>query len=317
MSIASEAGSTLATPLDRPFTDRLGKGFLALAGSIAAPGLGQALSGRASRGVKWFVLIMAFNVTAIGMMSLPALAPAGMALGVASVIVTLAGLVDAFLGGRRSQRAMLRRSWLRYAAGIALIAAFCIANPALLLARVARWQVVETFVISDEGSRAMAPTIEPDDQFLVHKRPGRALERWDIVVYDPPGLGGGTMRRVSRVVGLPGETVEIVGSQLHINGEPVNPPPGLKAVGPYEQPKRAYLLAGAPGNGAESHPLVLGADEYYLLGDRSAGANDSRYWRETAGEGRSAGALPRERIVGIATWTYWPLERWRDLRTRR
>jgi hypothetical protein len=57
---------------------------------------------------------------------------------------------------------------------------------------------------------------------------------------------------------------------------------------------------------------VLGADEYYVLGDNSLLARDSRYWN-IAAPGHQPGALPRANILGRATWVYWPPKHWRRL----
>jgi signal peptidase I len=147
----------------------------------------------------------------------------------------------------------------------------------------------------------MSPTILPGDRVLAHKRFGE-IRRWDLVVFkalDPPGE-----RHVLRVVGLPGETVELVGSALHVNGSPVAPPPG---VGPYQQPLARFAHA----NAAEGDPLTLADDEYFVLGDNPTRARDGRYWDTPADPHRQTGALPRDRIVAKVTTRYWPPSRWR------
>ena len=56
--------------------------------------------------------------------------------------------------------------------------------------------------------------------------------------------------------------------------------------------------------------MVLGPDEYFILGDNSPVAADSRYWRKPV-PGHQPGALPAGRIVGRVTAIYWPPSRWR------
>jgi len=60
----------------------------------------------------------------------------------------------------------------------------------------------------------------------------------------------------------------------------------------------------ASGWGCTNHPLTLGDDSYYLLGDNDLRSHDSR----------SVGALRGEALIGVARWIYWPPSRWRPLR---
>ena len=106
-----------------------------------------------------------------------------------------------------------------------------------------------------------------------------------------------------RLVGLPGEKVEIVAGKVQINDAAVNPP----AAVPVYQGKVRF-----GNNGCEGHPITLGPDEYYMLGDNTAVAYDSRWW-DTAVPGHQPGAVPAGDVIGVATTVYWPPQHWRTL----
>jgi hypothetical protein len=107
-------------------------------------------------------------------------------------------------------------------------------------------------------------------------------------------------------VGLPGELVEIDSSGLKIDGKRVNPPSN---VGPFP-----YLKL-PPGttfsNGSAGHPLQLAGDEYFVLGDHSPAAGDSRVWTKPI-LNHQPGALPGDRIIGVVKILYWPPARWKQ-----
>ena len=80
---------------------------------------------------------------------------------------------------------------------------------------------------------------------------------------------------VKRVIGLPGETVQITGGYIYIDGELLEADDGLNEVS----------LAGLA-----EHPITLGEDEYFLLGDNRDSSEDSRFI--------NIGNVKREQIIG-------------------
>ena len=78
-----------------------------------------------------------------------------------------------------------------------------------------------------------------------------------------------------------------------------------------------YYTSGSVGRTyarAADQPIILGADEHFVLGDNSPRSMDSRYWQKPAQPwaGRiQPGAVPSELIIGVARWVYWPPERWK------
>jgi signal peptidase I len=134
--------------------------------------------------------------------------------------------------------------------------------------------------------------------------------RWDLIVYVPP-FDAETVY-VARLVGLPGESVEIRDGEVWIDGK-------LSAK-PLEIDKLVYagqLNKWNPFDEEASKqpwgPAPLGEDEYLVLGDFSRSSFDSRLWTEGAPD-HPPYAVPAENIVGVVTHLYWPPSRWRVFR---
>lgn len=104
-------------------------------------------------------------------------------------------------------------------------------------------------------------------------------QRGDIIVFQPPN--GANEDYIKRIVGLPGERVEIRDGSVWINGYHLEEP---------------YLTSPTPYVGV----WELGPDEYFVLGDNRGGSSDSHSW----------GPLPKENIVGKAWFCYWPPRYW-------
>lgn len=145
-----------------------------------------------------------------------------------------------------------------------------------------------------EGS-SMEPTLygtdenDPDkvgDNLIVDKLTYRFQDpkRFDIIVF--PNRYSGKLY-IKRIIGLPGETVQIdYKGNIYINGEILEEGYGKEIIKD-------------PGLAAE--PIVLGADEYFVLGDNRNNSIDSR--RE------SVGVVHRDEIVGRAWLRIWPFSR--------
>ena len=132
-------------------------------------------------------------------------------------------------------------------------------------------------------------------------------QRWDVIVFRWPE--NPEINYCFRLVGLPGETVVIRDGVVWINGEKQSLPDFCKGI--------EYLdhVEGWPGDlwGSEAKPARLGPDEYFVLGDFSERAKDSRMWEQGAPD-HPAYAVPGSYIVGVATHIYWPPSRCRLLR---
>lgn len=153
------------------------------------------------------------------------------------------------------------------------------------LALLARLYVVNFARI--RGS-SMLNTLHDRDRVLVWRLPYcfRSPRRGDVVICHYPGR---RMRRckwlpqdfVKRVIGLPGETIEIIKGVVHIDGMPL--------AEPYLDPARCRLPC--------SHPArVLSKDEYYVMGDH----------RDHSADSRKIGPIRRRAIRGRVVCILWP-----------
>ena len=186
----------------------------------------------------------------------------------------------------------------------ALVPGLLVLLPASLIANLACWIDAYLCGRTSTSQPLRSPLwryLVAGDRFICHKRV--RLARWDIVVFHPPRAP--SQRYVFRIAGMPGEKIEILDGRIHVTGAaPAPPPPGL---GPYLSEVPPFATRGPGSTGT---PITLASDEYYLLGDDTAGAADSRFFvRGYAGHQR--GAVPRDQIVGRATYIYWPVARWR------
>lgn len=190
--------------------------------------------------------------------------------------------VDALVIANRYRTAPLKpyQRWWVY-----LIAYFTFGVANSAVANVVRSFVVESFV---NPTRAMSPTIQPGDQILVDRlwtRPTR-LRRNDVVVFRSAGPNSPFF--VMRVVGLPGDEIEIANEKVILNGTEWND-------------EHAVIdddLSVYPGL-ANYGPILVPADSFFVLGDNRRISTDSRI----------IGPIPFSDLHGKARMIYWARER--------
>lgn len=168
---------------------------------------------------------------------------------------------------------------------------------ALLLFLGVRAFLVEAFKIP---TGSMEGTLLIGDFLLVNKFvygaeiPGTGVrlpaldepERGDVVVFNPPHEPH--RNYVKRVVGLPGDTLEMRGKELFVNGASLEEPyvrvMDLRgdAMHPNMKWQAGHLIASTPSDYAPSRdtwgPLVVPDSAYFVLGDNRDNSEDSRYW---------------------------------------
>jgi signal peptidase I len=145
---------------------------------------------------------------------------------------------------------------------------------------VAKAYVVQPFVIP---TGSMIPTIEVGDYVLAEKITFRLIHNprpGDIVVFDDPN--GQLPQLIKRVVAVDGQTVELRGDVVYVDGRPLDEP---------------YVRGALTMPGSVPLPLTVPAGQVWLMGDNRPSSSDSRFF----------GPVNVETVRGRAFWTYWPL----------
>lgn len=145
--------------------------------------------------------------------------------------------------------------------------------------------VIVVFVIQPvkvEGT-SMQPNLVDQERVFVNKFVYHLSEvhHGDIVVFWYPRDVSKSF--IKRIIGIPGDRIEITRGQVLRNGRPVREPYVLPQYLDYE----SY------------HTVVVPPGYYYVLGDHRNSSNDSRNW----------GLVPQENIFGKAIFRYWPVSR--------
>jgi signal peptidase I len=152
--------------------------------------------------------------------------------------------------------------------------------------------VCERCLHFEQEIEATGPQLFGPDRILCNKT--LTPKRWDAVVFRYPPEP--ELVYVKRLVGMPGEEIDIRDSAVWINGMRQEPPSHL---GPLQFGPMVNVRERFPKQ--PELPMRLGTDEYFVLGDNTNSASDSRVW----------GTVPRANLLGVADVIYWPLQRWR------
>ena len=134
--------------------------------------------------------------------------------------------------------------------------------------------------------QSMSPAILDGDRVLIDRAAVKLSrpERFDIILFSTEKSGNS----IKRIIGLPGETVQIRDGEVLIDGE------ALKQPG--ESAPQKIAVAGQAEN-----PLTLGEDEYFVLGDNRDASEDSRF--------DSVGLVERRNLIGKVWFRTAPFER--------
>ena len=165
-------------------------------------------------------------------------------------------------------------------------------GPTILFVLIFTHGVAQATVVPTES---MTPTILAGDHFFLDKvafpgnyprplqkfLPMRPIERGEIVALWSPE--NPNMRLIKRVIGLPGETIEIRDRYVYINGKKLDEPYAVH-IDPYRVNSRDNY-----------GPVTIPPDQFFMMGDNRDNSNDSRYW----------GVAPRESLIGKPLFIYW------------
>jgi signal peptidase I len=130
--------------------------------------------------------------------------------------------------------------------------------------------------------QSMLPTLH-EEQYLIASKVTYWLhppERGDVVVLEPPN-NQSSVPYIKRVIGLPGDSVDIRGQRVWVNGVALNEP----------------YVSGPP---YYEGSWIVEPGKYFVLGDNRNNSSDSHNW----------GMLPEDNILGKAFFSYWPPEYW-------
>lgn len=166
-----------------------------------------------------------------------------------------------------------------------VIIAFCIGIAYFLASFVTTYVAHQTTV---EGE-SMEPTLTDGDSVIIQRLSYYFVDpkRYDVVVF-PVSYDDGTAKKtyyIKRVIGLPGETVQIIDGSVYINNEKLD--------------DDVYGAAAINEAGIAENPLVLGENQYFVMGDNRNMSTDSR--------NSYVGLVNKNDIIGEAWLCTWPL----------
>ena len=158
------------------------------------------------------------------------------------------------------------------------------------------------FQIYKIPTTSMVPVLVPGDKIFVSKLtygpkipftplriPGfRKPKRFDIIVFVPPIATERNKAYIKRLIGLPGDKIELKDGNIHINGKIVVDP---KIASNYYYNQGKY--------GARGKKVIVPEGKYFFLGDNSISSKDGREW----------GFADAKDIIGKAVLTWWPPKR--------
>ncbi len=274
-----KSDSEQENPSEKPLLLRL-----ALLYSLLSAPLGHVYCGRIRRGFIVWLIVFIVGVVSYSCVSTLAVGRFGFVLLMLVIVGSGVFLhADALLVARRCQRNPRKRYqrwwfyWIFFVS-MNLLNWVCIVG--------VRTFVAETFRIAVRSG--MAPTLQLGDRLYVDKLwfSPQGIKRNALVVYRNSGTNYSPY--IKRVIGLPGEVIEIKDEVIYVNGEK-----WLDEYGSFTgKPISAYPELVNCG------PVVVPWDCYYLIGDNRRNSYDSRV----------VGPIPQSDIVGVANMIYWSRE---------
>ncbi len=158
-----------------------------------------------------------------------------------------------------------------------------------LIAFSIRYFLIQPFIV--EGS-SMLPNFVDQEYLLAEKLSYIVSDpkRGDVVIFKPPNSP--TQNYIKRIIGLPGDTINIINNQITITNKDN---PNSQIISEPYIPNNFQTLTSKK----EEFELTLGDNSYFVLGDNREHSSDSREW----------GILPRTNMIGRAWLTIKPLNR--------
>jgi signal peptidase I len=290
-------------------------------------GLGHMYSGRLKRGIILFAIGQLLFLTSV--ISLTVMIPKAsymlliIFINVAFFVFCVVDAAIAAKSGKENYQPAKYNRWYAYIGYIVIAGLLA----EVWLPGIVVTNYVQAFKIPTGG---MEPTLLIGDRLLANKRIYKSAEprRGDVMVFKYPK--DPEMLYVKRLIGLPGDTIEVKERTVYVNNLPleeeytqyINPGSVTEHYGPWYIPKKgdkievagsAFKLNGEVLNeeiietyaehaDLNEEPYSVPQDHYFFLGDNRDNSMDSRFW----------GAVPHDYLSGKALIIYWSFEIPRD-----
>jgi signal peptidase I len=280
--------------------------WLAVVLSLFAPGLGHLYSGRLVPGLVLFLASLLFVPLVVTAALLPpatAVLVALLAAGVGVIGVYIHAALGAYRAARRHRTEYEPREYNRpglYVLFVLVGSVYAVGGAWLVP------HVLQAFYVP---AGSMAPTILDGDHILVNKLAyqHRLPRRGDVIVFRPPGKPG--QNWIKRVMGLPGDTVELRDGEVFINGRklerdrvPADVLPAPLDGEAFEESNagRRYRILIGKDKSADQPKTTVPEGACYVLGDHRDRSEDSRAF----------GPVPLGSILGGVQYVYFPAATW-------
>ncbi|HYM25056.1 MAG TPA: signal peptidase I [Vicinamibacterales bacterium] len=181
---------------------------------------------------------------------------------------------------------------------IAVILAFFIRTFVVQAFKIPTGSMEENLLIGDHllvNKFVLGPTESRLERLLL---PVGTIKRGEVIVFKFPEQPDRDF--IKRVIGLPGETVEMRDKKVYINGKPLDEPYVHFLLPPGSQSEFSEVTSFDVRD--RYGPVTVPPDHYFMMGDNRDNSQDSRYW----------GFLPRELVKGKALFIYWSYESGRE-----
>ena len=260
--------------------------------SVVLPGFGQIYNGQVNRGIWFFLVFVALllPVTALTVLYFPpvVMMPVLLMCTVVGLLAWFYSVVDAF-GEARRQQEFIPKAWQTPGFYALVLVMFCFVVLPLVFSYV-RQNQVQAFAIP---SASMTPTLQPGDFIFADMRYNSPnclvcipVVRGDIVLFVYPN--NRTQYYIKRVIGLPGDSIDISNGQVSLNGSPLLVSEGDNATVEEYEGKQWSISDNAKKSEAMS--LVVAQGHVFVMGDNRGKSNDSRFF----------GSVPLADVVGKA-----------------
>jgi signal peptidase I len=248
--------------------------YFAAIATFGIVGLGQLYNGQIRKAAIMYALWLA---TAVFMILVPISTSLSWLLTALAlpVLVGLTAMADAVISARKSREIDLR-SYNRWYVYLALFIIQC-----LLISQIEADWLMPSVKAYKIPTQSMSPTIEMGDKIIADMKvyQNKAPLRGDLIVFKYPLRE--SVSYVKRLIGLPGEVLEIRNRTVFINGQPL---------------QENYVKYLDPGSVNEHFgPVAIPPNQFFVLGDSRDNSQDSRYW----------GLVKQSQILGQARYLYW------------